>query len=124
MKSCIFCNIPEERIIKSYELFNIIRDLYPVTYLHSLVIPKRHVESYFDLYDEELKELSIVLKELKVDLEKTDDKISGFNIGINIGKDAGQTIFHCHIHVIPRRENDTNNPTGGVRGVIPEKKIY
>ena len=124
MKSCIFCNLPEERIIKSYELFNIIRDLYPVTYLHSLVIPKRHVESYFDLYDEELKELSIVLKELKVDLEKTDDKISGFNIGINIGKDAGQTIFHCHIHVIPRRENDTNNPTGGVRGVIPEKKIY
>ena len=124
MKSCIFCNLPEERIIKSYELFNIIRDLYPVTYLHSLVIPKRHVESYFDLYDEELKELSIVLKELKVDLEKTDDKISGFNIGINIGKDAGQTIFHCHIHIIPRRENDTNNPTGGVRGVIPEKKIY
>ena len=124
MKSCIFCNLLEERIIKSYELFNIIRDLYPVTYLHSLVIPKRHVESYFDLYDEELKELSIVLKELKVDLEKTDDKISGFNIGINIGKDAGQTIFHCHIHVIPRRENDTNNPTGGVRGVIPEKKIY
>ena len=124
MKSCIFCNLPEERIIKSYELFNIIRDLYPVTYLHSLVIPKRHVESYFDLYDEELKELSIVLKELKVDLEKTDDKISGFNIGINIGKDAGQTIFHCHIHVIPRRKNDTNNPTGGVRGVIPEKKIY
>ena len=124
MKSCIFCNLPEERIIKSYELFNIIRDLYPVTYLHSLVIPKRHVESYFDLYDKELKELSIVLKELKVDLEKTDDKISGFNIGINIGKDAGQTIFHCHIHVIPRRENDTNNPTGGVRGVIPEKKIY
>ena len=124
MKSCIFCNLPEERIIKSYELFNIIRDLYPVTYLHSLVIPKRHVESYFDLYDEELEELSIVLKELKVDLEKTDDKISGFNIGINIGKDAGQTIFHCHIHVIPRRENDTNNPTGGVRGVIPEKKIY
>jgi len=124
LKSCIFCNLPEERIIKSYELFNIIRDLYPVTYLHSLVIPKRHVESYFDLYDKELKELSIVLKELKVDLEKTDDKISGFNIGINIGKDAGQTIFHCHIHVIPRRENDTNNPTGGVRGVIPEKKIY
>ena len=124
MKACIFCNLPKERIIKSYELFNIIRDLYPVTYLHSLVIPKRHVESYFDLYDEELQELSIVLKELKVDLEKTDDKISGFNIGINIGKDAGQTIFHCHIHVIPRRENDTDNPTGGVRGVIPEKKIY
>lgn len=124
MKSCIFCNLPKERIIKSYDLFNIIRDLYPVTHLHSLVIPKRHVESYFDLYDDELKELSIVLKELKVDLEETDKKISGFNIGINIGKDAGQTIFHCHIHVIPRRENDTDNPTGGVRGVIAEKKIY
>ena len=124
MKECIFCNLPNERIIKTYNEFNIIRDLYPVTYLHSLIIPKRHVESYFDLYDEELKELSCVLKELKSDLEKIDNKISGFNIGINVGKDAGQTIFHCHIHVIPRRYNDTENPKGGVRGVIPEKKIY
>lgn len=124
IKDCVFCNLPEDRIIKSYNKFNIIRDLFPVTHLHSLVIPKRHIESYFDLYDDELKELSIVLKELKVDLEEIDDKISGFNIGINIGKDAGQTIFHCHIHVIPRRENDTDNPKGGVRGVIPEKKIY
>ena len=124
MKECIFCNLPNERIIKTYNEFNIIRDLYPVTYLHSLIIPKRHVESYFDLYDEELKELSSVLKELKSDLEKIDNKISGFNIGINVGKDAGQTIFHCHIHVIPRRYNDTENPKGGVRGVIPEKKIY
>ena len=124
MKECIFCNLPNERIIKTYNEFNIIRDLYPVTYLHSLIIPKRHVESYFDLYDEELKELSRVLKELKSDLEKIDNKISGFNIGINVGKDAGQTIFHCHIHVIPRRYNDTENPKGGVRGVIPEKKIY
>lgn len=124
MKECIFCNLPNERIIKTYNEFNIIRDLYPVTYLHSLIIPKRHVESYFDLYDEELKELSSVLKELKSDLEKIDNKISGFNIGINVGKDAGQTIFHCHIHVIPRRYNDTENPKGGVRGVIPEKKLY
>ncbi len=124
MKECIFCNLPNERIIKTYNEFNIIRDLYPVTYLHSLIIPKRHVESYFDLYDEELKELNRVLKELKSDLEKIDNKISGFNIGINVGKDAGQTIFHCHIHVIPRRYNDTENPKGGVRGVIPEKKIY
>lgn len=124
MKECIFCNLPNERIIKTYNEFNIIRDLYPVTYLHSLIIPKRHVESYFNLYDKELKELSRVIKELKSDLEKIDNKISGFNIGINVGKDAGQTIFHCHIHVIPRRKNDTENPVGGVRGVIPEKKIY
>ena len=106
IEDCIFCNLPEDRIIKSYDQFNIIRDLYPVTYLHSLVIPKRHVENYFDLYDEELCELNFILKDLKLDLEKIDKKISGFNIGINIGKDAGQTIFHCHVHVIPRRRGD------------------
>ena len=124
IEDCIFCNLPEDRIIKSYNQFNIIRDLYPVTYLHSLVIPKRHVENYFDLYQEELYELNFVLKELKFDLEKIDKKISGFNIGINIGKDAGQTIFHCHIHVIPRRRGDVEEPRGGVRGVIANKQNY
>ena len=124
IEDCIFCNLPEDRIIKSYNQFNIIRDLYPVTYLHSLVIPKRHVENYFDLYQEELYELNFVLKELKFDLEKIDKKISGFNIGINIGKDAGQTIFHCHIHVIPRRRGDVDEPRGGVRGVISSKQSY
>ena len=124
IEDCIFCNLPEDRIIKSYNQFNIIRDLYPVTYLHSLVIPKRHVENYFDLYQEELYELNFVLKELKFDLEKIDKKISGFNIGINIGKDAGQTIFHCHIHVIPRRSGDVEEPRGGVRGVIANKQNY
>ena len=124
IEDCIFCNLPEDRIIKSYDQFNIIRDLYPVTYLHSLVIPKRHVENYFDLYQEELYELNFVLKELKFDLEKIDKKISGFNIGINIGKDAGQTIFHCHIHVIPRRRGDVDEPRGGVRGVISSKQSY
>ena len=124
IEDCIFCNLPEDRIIKSYNKFNIIRDLYPVTYLHSLVIPKRHVENYFDLYQEEFYELNFVLKELKFDLEKIDKKISGFNIGINIGKDAGQTIFHCHIHVIPRRRGDVDEPRGGVRGVISSKQSY
>ena len=124
IEDCIFCNLPEDRIIKSYDQFNIIRDLYPVTYLHSLVIPKRHVENYFDLYQEELYELNFVLKELKFDLEKIDKKISGFNIGINIGRDAGQTIFHCHIHVIPRRRGDVEEPRGGVRGVIANKQNY
>ena len=124
IEDCIFCNLPEDRIIKSYDQFNIIRDLYPVTYLHSLVIPKRHVENYFDLYQEELYELNFVLKELKFDLEKIDKKISGFNIGINIGKDAGQTIFHCHVHVIPRRRGDVEEPRGGVRGVIANKQNY
>ena len=124
IEDCIFCNLSEDRIIKSYNKFNIIRDLYPVTYLHSLVIPKRHVENYFDLYEEEFYELNFVLKELKFDLEKIDKKISGFNIGINIGKDAGQTIFHCHIHVIPRRRGDVDEPRGGVRGVISSKQSY
>ena len=75
-------------------------------------------------YDEELLELNFILKDLKFDLEKIDKKISGFNIGVNIGKDAGQTIFHCHIHVIPRRRGDVEEPRGGVRGVIANKQNY
>ncbi len=123
-EECIFCNIPEERVEKETTNFFLIRDLYPVTHLHTLVIPKRHIESYFELNSEELKELSTILNDLKIDLETLDRAITGFNIGINIGEDAGQTIFHCHIHVIPRRKNDTKNPKGGVRGVIPDKKDY
>ena len=98
--------------------------MYPVTDLHSLIIPTRHVSSYFDLTDQELTELPRVIVDIKDSLLEIDRKISGFNIGINDGKDAGQTIFHCHIHLIPRRKNDVSSPRGGVRGVIPDKQSY
>ena len=124
MTECVFCNIETKRIIKTFDHFFVIRDMYPVTDLHSLIIPTRHVSSYFDLTDQELTELPRVIVDIKDSLLEIDSKISGFNIGINDGKDAGQTIFHCHIHLIPRRKNDVSSPRGGVRGVIPDKQSY
>ena len=124
MSNCIFCNIEEDRIVHEYKYFYVIRDAFPVTPLHSLIITKRHVVSYFQCTKEEHDEIPIILDTQKTELKILDDIITGFNIGMNIGEDSGQTIFHCHIHIIPRRQGDTANPRGGVRGVIPEKQKY
>ena len=124
MNNCIFCNVPDERIVNEYKYFYIIRDLYPVTNLHSLVIPKRHVVSYFECNQNEYDEIPIILNTQKTELRLTDESITGFNIGMNIGEDAGQTVFHFHIHIIPRRKGDVDNPKGGIRGVIPSKQKY
>ena len=124
MNNCVFCNLPSNRIINEYKHFHVIRDLYPVTDLHSLVIPKRHIVSYFECNQDEYNEIPIVLSTQKTELTLTDESITGFNIGMNIGEDAGQTIFHFHIHIIPRRNGDIENPKGGVRGVIPNKQGY
>ena len=124
MSNCIFCNIQEDRIVHEYKHFYIIRDAFPVTPLHSLIITKRHVVSYFQCSKEEHDEIPMILDTQKTELKILDDTITGFNIGMNVGEDAGQTIFHCHIHIIPRRQSDTQNPKGGVRGVIPLKQKY
>ena len=124
MNNCIFCNIDEDRIVHEYKHFYVIRDAFPVTPLHSLIITKRHVVSYFQCSKEEHDEIPIILDTQKTELKILDDTITGFNIGMNIGEDAGQTIFHCHIHIIPRRQGDAANPRGGVRGVIPDKQKY
>ena len=124
MSNCLFCNIQKDRIVHEYKHFYVIRDAYPVTPLHSLIITKRHVVSYFQCSKEEHDEIPMILDTQKTELKILDDSITGFNIGMNIGEDAGQTIFHCHIHIIPRRQGDTSNPRGGVRGVIPEKQKY
>ena len=124
MSNCIFCNLPPERIVHEYKHFYIVRDAFPVTPLHTLLITKRHVVSYFQCLKEELDEIPVILDTQKTELKILDDKITGFNIGMNIGDDAGQTIFHCHIHIIPRRHGDTPNPKGGIRGVISDKQSY
>ena len=124
MSNCVFCNIETERILNNYNYFITFRDLYPVTDLHTLIVPKRHVVSYFELRDNELIELAKIIKNQKNELTNLDKTISGFNIGMNIGEDAGQTVFHCHVHIIPRRKGDVKNPRGGIRGVIPDKKSY
>tara|TARA_B100001093_G_C26689635_1_gene954210 strand:+ start:260 stop:655 length:396 start_codon:yes stop_codon:yes gene_type:complete len=124
-QDCIFCNKKNCKIISTTKHFFIIRDTsYPVTKDHTLIISNRHVSDYFDLNDSETNELNEILKNQKKELTLLDKKISGFNIGVNIGRDAGQSIMHCHIHLIPRRKGDVKDPRGGVRGVIPEKQKY
>lgn len=124
LTECPFCEIPTDRIILENELAYAIRDGRPVTPLHSLIIPKRHVETFFDLYQPERNAIFQLVDQLKADIEKTDPSVSGFNIGMNAGQSAGQTVFHCHVHIIPRRDGDMPDPRGGVRGVIPEKQKY
>ena len=124
MKSdCLFCNIPRERIIAENELFYAVRDGFPVTELHTLIIPKRHVKNYFELSSDELIACNKIIMLSKNKIEK-DQTIEGFNLGTNCGKAAGQSINHCHIHLIPRREGDVENPQGGVRAVISSMQHY
>ena len=124
-EECIFCNKTNCKVISSTKHFFIIRDTaYPVTKHHTLIITNRHVDDYFDLNKEEINDLDEILKNQKRELKQLDKEISAFNIGVNIGRDAGQSIMHCHIHLIPRRKGDVDDPRGGVRGVIPEKQKY
>ena len=124
MNDCVFCNLDESRIEIENDLALSFKDLYPVTNGHTLVIPKRKVQSIFDLTEEETAAMFELLHLQKEDLKNKDTSITGFNIGVNDGEDAGQTIMHCHIHLIPRRSGDMEDPRGGVRGVIPEKQSY
>jgi diadenosine tetraphosphate (Ap4A) HIT family hydrolase len=121
---CIFCNLSADRVIASNALAFAIRDNYPVTQLHTLVISKRHVMSFFDLFEPERRAINQLLDGLRSDVMKKDVSVSGFNIGMNSGDTAGQTIGHAHVHLIPRRQGDVQDPRGGVRGVIPGKAIY
>ena len=124
-EDCIFCNKTNCTVISTTKHFFIIRDTaYPVTKHHTLIITNRHVADFFELTKEEMAELDVVLKKQKEELKKIDKEISAFNFGVNIGKDAGQSIMHCHLHLIPRRRGDVEDPRGGVRGVIPDKQKY
>ena len=124
-EDCIFCKKINCKILKQLKYFFIIRDTaYPVTEHHTLIITNRHISDFFELSDEENTELNQILKDQKKELKDLDSNISGFNVGVNIGKDAGQSIMHCHIHLIPRRKGDVEDPRGGVRGVIPERQKY
>ncbi|OUR87180.1 hypothetical protein A9Q81_26020 [Gammaproteobacteria bacterium 42_54_T18] len=122
--SCIFCNIEQTRIIDQDAFFFVIRDGYPVTEGHSLFIPHRHALTWFDLTAEEQTALNALLTKQKKLLQEADNTITGFNIGMNCGEDAGQSVMHCHVHLIPRRKGDMEDPRDGVRGVIPHKQKY
>ena len=124
-KVCFFCNRAKKESIYSSNFLYVVRDnKFPVTKDHTLIAPHRHVSDFFDLNNEELNDLAIILKNQRQLLLNLDKDITGFNVGVNAGVDAGQSIMHCHIHLIPRRKGDMDNPKGGVRGVIPSKQKY
>ena len=122
-ESCPFCNMDREFVAEN-ELAIAFRDLYPVTPLHTLIIPRRHVADYFGLHQPELNAINELIHLLKNRILEEDRSVVGFNIGMNAGEAAGQTVFHSHTHLIPRRSGDTESPRGGVRGVIPNKQRY
>ena len=120
---CVFCGIQKDRIIYQDSLWIAILDGYPVSEGHTLLIPKRHCETYFDLNQVELGTLIGAIDHVKEMLDSK-YKPNGYNIGMNCGEAAGQTIMHCHIHIIPRYNGDCEDPRGGVRGVIQSKQKY
>jgi ATP adenylyltransferase len=124
-KACLFCARQNDgRIVLENELCFGISDGYPVTDLHMLAIPKRHVSDFFDLFEPERHACVRLLDEAKRRAKAQDPTIAGFNVGINVGEAAGQTVDHCHVHLIPRRIGDVEQPRGGVRNVIPGKGAY
>jgi diadenosine tetraphosphate (Ap4A) HIT family hydrolase/5-methylcytosine-specific restriction endonuclease McrA len=124
ISSCIFCDVNKKKIIEQNNLALLMFDQYPVTSGHMLIIPKRHSENYFSLFQPEFNAVNQLLNHGKEMMLAKDKTIEGFNIGMNAGEVAGQTIFHTHIHLIPRRKGDVENARGGVRGVIPGKREY
>ena len=121
---CLFCNIKESGCAHENSLAYASYDSYPVSEYHCLIIPKRHIKDYFDLSNEELVACNDLIKIVKKEIKDKDPSVKGFNLGTNIGKISGQSILHCHIHLIPRRDGDVENPQGGVRSVIPFKQHY
>ena len=123
MSNCPFCTLAPERIIDSNEFGVIIRDGFPISPGHTLVIPKRHIGSWFAISNAEQLGLLDLLARAKVVLQEELNP-DGYNIGINDGPAAGQTVPHLHMHLIPRYKGDIEDPRGGVRWIIPEKAKY
>lgn len=123
MSNCPFCRLPRDRIVFESALAFVIRDAFPVSPGHSLILPKRHVASLFDTTPEEQAALLNLLRIAKVDVDYFHHP-AGYNIGINDGTAAGQTVPHLHLHLIPRYPGDRDDPRGGVRWVLPEKAAY
>jgi ATP adenylyltransferase len=122
---CPFCRLRKDgRVIAGNGGAYAIYDSFPVTEGHILIIPVRHFPNFFEITASERRAVFDLLGEMREKLLTGDSKITGFNVGINVGRVAGQTVPHCHIHLIPRRQGDTDHPRGGVRGIIPGKRAY
>jgi diadenosine tetraphosphate (Ap4A) HIT family hydrolase len=120
---CPFCNPQKDEIVLANDLCYARYDRYPVSPGHLLLIPFRHVAGLFDATDDEQAALLALVREAKALLDER-FRPDGYNVGVNVGKTAGQTVMHLHVHVIPRYAGDMADPRGGVRGVIPEKRKY
>ena len=121
---CLFCNSEKSGCAHENDLAYASYDSYPVSEYHCLIIPKRHISNYFDLTNQELLACNNLIKVIKQEILNKDKSVKGFNLGTNIGIVSGQSILHCHLHLIPRRHKDVKNPQGGVRSVIPNKQHY
>ena len=121
---CVFCEIiKNQNYFYENDYFVAFYDNYPVSKGHTIIIPKRHFETYFEMNDDEVKWLNIAIFDLK-DILDNEYHPTSYNIGTNAGIDAGQTVMHFHMHLIPRYKGDMDDPRGGVRGVIPSKQKY
>jgi diadenosine tetraphosphate (Ap4A) HIT family hydrolase len=123
-EDCLFCEAlvsDRARIVQENDLAYATRDAYPVTPLHTLIIPKRHVLNYFGLTTAEVSAIHELILAQKAVIDALDSTVGGYNVGMNCGEIAGQSVWHCHVHLIPRRQGDAPHPKGGVRHVIPWK---
>ena len=120
---CPFCSVPRDRVVFQSDTAFVIRDAFPVSPGHTLIIPKRHVASLFECTEAEQAALIKLINLAKMDLDR-EFQPAGYNVGINDGVAAGQTVMHLHMHLIPRYPGDAPDPRGGVRWVLPEKAAY
>ena len=122
-EGCPFCDLPASRVLHTSAHARAFRDSYPLSEGHTLVVPARHVASLYDLAPEERAELWALVDEVREALMASHGP-DGFNIGVNDGEAAGQTVSHAHVHVIPRYAGDVEDPRGGIRWVVPERARY
>ena len=122
---CMFCRwIQEGRAAETFGSVAAFDDGHPVTDGHMLIVPLRHARDWFALTEREHRDVDAMIRILAEKIQRSDPSVTGFNIGTNAGESAGQTVFHAHIHLIPRRNGDCDNPVGGIRGVIDGKRCY
>ena len=123
--NCLFCQwIRAGKAVETHGTVAAFDDGFPVTKGHLLIVPFRHTDNGFSMTEQEIRDCEALIRILSDKIRKSDLTVSGFNIGMNIGESAGQTVFHTHIHLIPRRDGDCDNPRGGIRGVIDGKRCY
>jgi len=120
---CPFCDLSGREIVLGNPLAVVIRDAYPVTKHHLLIVPRRHVADYFALGTAESRACDDLVRRARNLVDQWDPSITGANVGVNAGESAGQTAMHCHVHLIPRRPGDVANPRGGVRAVLPGARL-